>query len=74
MPRNKSKLTEEDSVEYFLIDEESLVNLTGHIGSLEDTVDIIVAEVISVKEENERFKEQLADLERRINGARRLQS
>ena len=74
MPRNKPKLTEEDGVEYFLVDEESLVNLTGHIGYLEDTVDIIVAEVIAVKEENERFKEQLADLDRRINGARRLQS
>lgn len=74
MPRKKSKLVEEDSVEYFLIDEESLVNLTGHIDSLEETVDIIVAEVIAVKEENDRFKEQFADLERRINGARRLQS
>lgn len=61
---------EEQELEYFILDEESLNNLTQHINNLSDTVDTLVSEVSDMRTDNDQLREQLEELERAIHRAR----
>lgn len=62
-PSSKKDIEEQEELEFFLIDEDSLVNLTEHVAGLENMI-------TEIRNEHDELREQLRDLENRIRLAR----
>lgn len=61
---------EEQELEYFILDEDSLNNLTEYMNNLSDTVDTLVSEVSDMRTDNDQLREQVEELERALHRAR----
>ena len=62
-PPSKKDIEEQEELEFFVIDEDSLVNLTEHVAGLENMI-------TEIRNEHDELREQLRDLENRIRLAR----
>ena len=62
-PSSKKDIEEQEELEFFVIDEDSLVNLTEHVAGLENMI-------TEIRNEHDELREQLRDLENRIRLAR----
>lgn len=69
-PRNKKDSEESQEIELFVIDEESLVNLTEHVSGLSAMVESLVSDVSDMKTDNDVLRDQVEHLEKIIRIAR----